>query len=75
MAKDDDSIELRGNCPRLIVDVLDAVSQSRRMTRTELVNEVLKGWARGVLHTANVVQRVTRNNAALAESNWGDLEP
>lgn len=75
MAKDDDSIELRGNCPRLIVDVLDAVSNARRMSRTELVNEVLKTWARGVLHESSVVARVTRGNPAVASSEWGGLEP
>lgn len=75
MAASDEIAELRGNCPRTVIDVLDAVSQARRMTRIELVNEVLKTWARGVVHQANVVQRVTRGNTGLTDSEWGGVEP
>lgn len=73
-SNNDDSIELRGNCPRFIVDVLDAVSQSRRMSRTELVNEVLKTWARGAVHQSMLIARVTKGNPQLSDSSWSDLE-
>jgi hypothetical protein len=54
----DDDVELRGMCPRRVVDVLDAVSNARRITRTELVNAVLSEWADARVHEANLVQRV-----------------
>lgn len=60
--------ELRGNCPRLIVDVLDAVSQARGTTRTDLVNELLGEWAEKQLHEASLIHRVTRGNPLVAES-------
>ena len=75
MPKHDDSdVELRGMAPRAVVDVLDAVSGHERITRTELMNRILKSWARGVVMQATVVQRVTRGNPALTDSEWGALE-
>lgn len=68
------SVELRGPCPREIVDVLDAVSQAKRITRTELVNRVLASWVRERLHETTLVQRVTRGNPALADARWSDTE-
>ncbi len=57
---DEPTTELRGPCPRAVVDVLDAVSQARRITRTELVNLILMKWADDKLHEAELIQRVTR---------------
>jgi hypothetical protein len=54
----DRSAELRGECPREILDVLDAISTARDMTRTQLVNEVLGNWARQVRHEHMIVARV-----------------
>ena len=62
MATDDSLVELRGTCPRDVVDVLDAVSQAKRVTRMELVNTILRGWAVAKLHEAQTVSRVTRNS-------------
>lgn len=61
------SVELRGECPRLTVDVLDAVSGSRRITRTELVNQIPGEWARQQLHEASLIARVTRGNPEAAD--------
>lgn len=55
-----ESVELRGPCPRATVDVLDAVSLARRMTRTELVNEILGAWAADRRAEAEAIVRLTR---------------
>ena len=74
MPVDDAPIELRGPCPREIVDVLDAFSSARRLSRTELVNRILGKWVSDRLHEANVLERVTRGNPKPKESTYGDLE-
>jgi hypothetical protein len=53
-------VELRGMCPRETIDVLDAVSTARRMSRTELVNEVLGKWASDEMHVAQAICSVMR---------------
>jgi len=63
-----EQIELRGMCPRDVVDVLDAVSTARRMSRHELVVEVLAVWAKEQVHIANVLGRVTRGNGSATEA-------
>ena len=72
--KPDEAVELRGNCPRGVVDVLDAFSNARRMTRMELVNQILRRWAKERLHEASLVQRVTRGNPELMDSDLNTLE-
>ena len=62
-----DAVELRGDCPRLTVDVLDAISSARRISRTELVNQVLSEFTRQQLLEASLVQRVTRGNPEASE--------
>lgn len=64
------AVELRGDCPRLTVDVLDAVSNARRISRTELVNEILGDWSKQQLTEASLLLRVTRGNPDAAE--WFD---
>jgi hypothetical protein len=62
-----ETTELRGECPRWIIDVLDAISSARRISRTELVNEILARDAQQLLMEANVLARVARNNPDLLE--------
>lgn len=57
-------VELRGHAPRELVDVLDAVSAARRMTRTELVNEVLAAWAADKRREAEAIFRVTTQGSS-----------
>jgi len=38
-------VELRGYAPRTLVDVLDAVSAHRRITRWDLITQILEHWA------------------------------
>lgn len=63
--------ELRGECPKAILNVLDAVSLSRDKTRTALVNEILGDWAKKVLHEASLVQRLTEGNPPIPETAGG----
>lgn len=53
-------VELRGDIPREVADVLDAVSQARRVPRFELVNSILRDWAEDKLHEATLIVRVSR---------------
>lgn len=74
MAGDDNTAELRGPCPRKVVDMLDAVSAAGNQTRTQLVNEILTDWARRRFHESRMVARVMRINPQDPESGWGALE-
>ncbi len=53
------SVELRGQAPREIVDMLDAISTHRRITRWELLIELLSEWRDDKEREAVVVARVT----------------
>lgn len=66
-----DTAELRGDCPKSILGVLDAVSLARNMTRIALVNEILGEWTAKKAHEAMLVHRVTTGNPAAAESRGG----
>ena len=74
MATMDDGVELRGMCPREIVDVIDGWSQAKRITRTDAVNHILRMWARQKLHEHSVIAKVTKNNPMLSEPAPGALE-
>lgn len=68
------SVELRGPCPRWIVDMLDAVSGGKRISRTEQVNRILAVWARQKAHEASLIRRVTQGNPLPAEVEWRPSE-
>lgn len=53
-----DDVELRGDMPRRIIDVVDAVSVARRLSRNKLVQEILSAWVDEQLHVVQVIQRV-----------------
>lgn len=61
-AADRESVELRTECPREIVDVLDAISAAHRLTRGQLIVRVLGEWARDRLHEHSLISRVRRGN-------------
>lgn len=63
-----DSVELRGLCQRETVDILDAVSCARRMTRIDLINEILAAWCVDQVHVATLVYRASRGNPQLTEA-------
>ena len=52
-------VELRGQAPRTLVDVLDAVSAHRRMSRWDLITEILERWADGKMAETTASLRVT----------------
>lgn len=66
-----ETVELRGECPRAIVDVLDAVSMARDKTRIALVNEILSEWSQKVLHEHSLLSRVVHVTPPHAESAGG----
>lgn len=59
MADPQGFVELRGQVPKLIVDVLDAVSLTKRVNRWELVNEILSAYADDRMREATAIMRVT----------------
>lgn len=61
-------VELRGDIPREIADVLDAVASARRIPRNELVVHVLGEWAVRRRHEATLINRVARSTPPAAES-------
>lgn len=71
---EESSVELRGPCPREIVDVVDAWSQAKCMSRTQAVNLILKEWAVRKLHEHSVFSRVTKGNPLLRENPPGCTE-
>jgi hypothetical protein len=73
-AKSDTQVELRGMLPRDVVDVLDAVSAAKRMTRIELVARILNDWAVRKHHEASLVHRVCGGNPPGAEGQWRSTE-
>lgn len=66
--------ELRGECPRHIVNVLDAISVAREQTRTSLVNEILGVWAEKVRHEHMMLARVEGGNPTGSEAAGGRRE-
>ena len=58
----DEQVELRGMQARRVVDVLDAVSSSRRIPRNELLAEILNRWADERIHEADRIHAVMRGN-------------
>lgn len=68
-ARDVDTTELRTECPREVVDVLDAISMAQRLTRGQLVVRILNDWARDRLHEASLLARVSRRNPSDADES------
>lgn len=60
--------ELRGDCPLITVDVLDAVASHRRVSRTELVNQILGEWAQDRLHESQRIQRVVGSQSERSDA-------
>lgn len=56
------TVELRGPCPKDVIDVIDAVAHAKRLDRTSMVNRILSDWAKEKLHECQCIQRVTRGN-------------
>ena len=64
----DAKVELRGNVSRESVDVIDAiVAANPGMNRMELVDDILKFWAKKKVHEAILIQRITRDKGFTSE--------
>ena len=57
-----DTVELRGPCPREIVDVLDAIAHARRTSRMQVVIDILGKYTDEQRHISTYVHRVERGN-------------
>lgn len=68
-AKRQDTAELRMQVPRRLLEVFDAVSMARGQERFELVIEELSKSADRWVHEAILIQRVTRGNTSLSETD------
>lgn len=65
MASNDiETVELRGQIDREIIDMLDAVSSHLHTTRIGLVEKILRNWADDKLHESTLVMRVARSNGS-----------
>jgi hypothetical protein len=64
--------ELRQDCPRWILNVLDAVSMARGdKARTALVVEILGEYAKRKSHEAMLIHRLSGGNPQTAETHGG----
>ena len=61
-------VELRGHVSRESIDVIDAVvAANPGMNRMDLVDDILKSWAKQKVHEAILIQRVTRDKGFATE--------
>jgi hypothetical protein len=69
-----DTGELRGQTPKSILAVIDAVAIAKRKNRIDIVNHVMLAWAKEQVHLATVIANTTRGNPPLPDTDWGRLE-
>jgi len=74
MSHADDTVELRGDIPKNVMAMLDAVSTAKRVSRMSLVRKILNDWAVKTYHEAMIVERVTKGNPPLVAVEWQDTE-
>jgi hypothetical protein len=61
--------ELRQDVDAEVLQVLDAVSLARDITRAELVSEILGRYAKQRLHERMLIDRLLRSNPADADAS------
>lgn len=61
-------VELRGEVPRELVDVLDAVAFSKGTNRMVILRSVLQNWVMTKIHEAELIRRVTDGNGSGPEA-------
>ena len=67
-----DSVELRGLVSREVIEVIDAISIARKKTRIDVVIEVLEAFVAERVHESSLIQRITRGNPRLSDSDGGN---
>ncbi|MCC6530946.1 MAG: hypothetical protein IT531_00215 [Burkholderiales bacterium] len=60
-------VELRGHVDKDIIDVIDAVSIARDVTRIDVVEEVLRRWADERVKEAKLMNRLVRREGSSPE--------
>lgn len=53
-------VELRGDVPRYMIDMIDAVAKAKKTNRMAIVRGVLNHWIKEKLDEATIVKRVMR---------------
>lgn len=71
MSNTPETVEMRGDVPRDLYDVFDAVRMARGLTKQALLVRIVAEWASKEAHVANVVGRVTRGKAVGSPPEWG----
>jgi hypothetical protein len=69
-------VEMRYECPRWIVDIIDAHAKAginRKSSRNKVAIAALEAWAIDQIHLASLVARMSRGNGNVPPSEWGDL--
>lgn len=66
---DDGLIELRGEIPRDLIEVLDAVATAERTNRMAVLRTILREWADREVHRSTLILRVRKRNGSRPESD------
>lgn len=69
MAADDGLVELRGEIPRELIDVIDAVASAERSNRMTVLRSILREWADREVHRSTLILRVRKGNGRRTESD------
>lgn len=62
-----DTVELRGEIPREIADVIDAVSIAEGRSRVQQVIVVLQEWSERQRRISTVLHRISRSNPTTSD--------
>lgn len=70
-ARSPGTAELRGECPKDILNLLDAVSMARKNNcgRMTVVNEILGEWAAKKWHESSLIQKLSGGNPTGTETD------
>ena len=67
-----DKVEARGELPREVVDVVDAVSVVKGRSRWQQIMVVVSDWAAEQRRLANVIHNVTKGNPVRPDADRED---
>ncbi len=68
-----DKVELRGLYASDLMEALDMIALSRRITRADLVGRVLQSYVAQKQHEASLVVKAPQINPPATDSAWSDL--
>ena len=67
-------VELRGDIPRELIDVIDAVAMAEKSNRMTVVRKILGEWVEEQVHRSTLILRIRRGNGNAAESSRSPAE-